>query len=148
MNPRNLIPWTQEKQLGIGDCTPQGIDNIRFVAAVARILARPKELKGPYEACIAIYGSKADAEQVVVSIVDMKRRLVIDHRTWLISEYGNEVSRSVEAAMTALTDDMMDYCERSRVGRIFLIDKPFPLQALEERCSHCGERRVAAPWQE
>jgi len=148
MNPRKLNPWTQENQLGIGDCAPQAIDNTRFMVNVARILARPKELKGPYEACIAIYGSKTDAEQVVVSIVDMQRRLVIDHRTWLISEYGDEVSRSVEAAMIALTDDMMNYCERSRVGRVFLIDKPFPLQALEKRCPHCGERRVRVPWQE
>ena len=148
MNRRKLNPWTQENQLGIGDCAPQAIDNTRFMANVARILARPRELKGPYEACIAIYGSKTDAEQVVVSIVDMQRRLVIDHRTWLISEYGDEVSRSVEAAMIALTDDMMNYCERSRVGRVFLIDKPFPLQALEKRCPHCGERRVKVPWQE
>jgi hypothetical protein len=69
------------------------IDNVRFIAGVARILALPKGLKGPYEACITTFGSEEHAEKVVVNIVDRKRRLVIDHRTWLISEYDDEESR-------------------------------------------------------
>jgi Zn finger protein HypA/HybF involved in hydrogenase expression len=122
------------------------IDNVRFIAGAARILAAPKELKSPYQACIATFGSEEHVEKVVVSIVDMTRRLVIDHRTWFISEYSDEASRSVEAAMDVLTDDVMNYCERSRVGKVSMIDKPFPLQELEEKCPHCGEEKVRVPW--
>jgi hypothetical protein len=118
------------------------------MAGAARILASAKELNGPYEACIATYGSKEDAERVVVSIVDMKRRLIVDHRTWLISEYGDEASRCIEAAVDVLTDEVMDYCKRGRAGKVFMIDKPFPLKELEEKCPYCGEEKVRVPWQD
>jgi hypothetical protein len=123
------------------------IANVRFIEAAARILALPKELKGPYEACIATFGSEELTEKVVVTVVDAKRRLVIDHSTWLTSEYSDEACKSVEAAIDVLTDDIMNYCERSRVGKVFMIDKPFPLQELEGKCPHCGEERVRVPWQ-
>jgi len=113
---------------------------------MCRILAAPTETKGPYQACITTYGSDEDPESVVVSIVDMKRRLVIDNRRWLVSEYGNEASKSVETAMNALTNDLKNYCERSRVGKVFVIDKPFPLRVLGKKCPHCGERVVRVPW--
>jgi len=83
-----------------------------------------------------------------VSIVDTKRRLIIDYRTWLISEYGDEPSASVAAGMDVLTDDMIDFCKRSRVGKVFMVDKPFPLKDLEERCPHCGEQKLRVPWQD
>ena len=114
---------------------------------MSKVLAAPERPKGPYQACIATYGSAEGAEKVVVSIVDMKRRLVIDNRTWDISEYDND-SNSVETVMGTLTHDMMDYCERSRAGRIFIIDVPFSLQALEEKCLLCRERIVRVPWQD
>lgn len=139
---------THEKQLGKDNHVPHAIDNIRFIAGVARILTPLKELNGPYEACIATYGKEERAEKVVVSIVDTKRHLIIDHRMWLISEYFHEWSGSIEAAMDGLTDDMTDYCERSRVGKVFMVDKPFPLKELEEGCPHCGEQKVRVPWQD
>jgi len=148
LGQRNLNPGLHGKQSNNVNHTLHAIDSARFIAGVTRILVPLKELSGPYGACIATYGSEEDTEKVVVSIVDMKRRLVIDHRTWLISEYGNEASRSVEAAVDALTDDMMSYCERSGVGNVFVIDKPFPLQVLGEKCPYCGEDRVKVPWED
>jgi len=139
-----MSPRTHEKQLNKDN---HAIDNVRFIAGVARILAPRTELKGPYEACIATYGGKERAEKVVVSIVDTKQRLIIDYRTWLISEYSDDPSGCVAAAMDVLTDDMIDFCKRSRVGKVFMVDKPFSLEELEERCPHCGEQRVRVPWQ-
>ena len=127
--------------------TLYAIDNALFIAAAARLVTSPK-LKGPYEACIASYGNEERPERVVVSIVDTKRHLVIDHRTWLISEYRDEASRGIEAAVDVLTDDLMDYCERSHVGKVFVIDKPFPLNELYEKCPNCGEDKVRVPWQD
>jgi len=105
-----------------------------------------RALKGPYEACVAAYGSEEHIEKVAVAVVDRERRLIIDHRTWLTDEYGDEASNSVEAAMDALADDIIDYCERSRVGKITVIDSPLPLTELEEKCPHCGGERVRVPW--
>ena len=121
------------------------IDNARFIVGAARLLASPK-LNGPYEACITRYGDQEQPETVVVSIVDIKRHLVIDHRTWFIAEYCDKVFRTIDCAMDALADDMMDYCERSRVGKVFMIDKQFPLREYEERCPSCGGERVRVPW--
>ena len=136
------------KQSSNGSRISYDIDNVHFIAGVARIFAPQKEMNGPYEACIAAYGSEQHVENVVVCIVDAKHRLIIDHRTWLISEYGEEASRSVQTVMDVLTDDMIDYCKRSRVGKIFMIDKPFPLKELKAKCPHCGEENVRVPWQE
>ena len=119
------------------------IDNVRFIAGAAKMLTPRKELKDPYEACIATFGSEEHTEKVVVSIVDTKRRLVIDHRVWLISEYDDEASGRT---VYVLTDDMMNYCERSRVGRVFIVDKPFPLHDVDEKYPHCDEERVRVPW--
>ena len=124
------------------------IDNVHFIAGIARIFAPQKEMNGPYQACIATYGREEHVETVVVCIVDAKHHLIIDHRTWLISEYGDEASRSVETAIDALTDDMIDYCKRGRVGKIFMVEKPFPLKELKAKCPHCGEENVRVPWQE
>jgi hypothetical protein len=115
------------------------------MAGTARLLSSPG-LKGPYEACIARYGDQEHAEKVVVSIVDTERRLVIDHKMWLISEYCDDASRTVEGAMESLTDDMTDYCERNGVGKVFIVDNPFPLIELEQKCPHCGGNRVRVPW--
>jgi hypothetical protein len=141
-------PHARRKQSSNGTHLLYNIDNTRFIAGAARILAPSKEVKGPYEACIATYGSAEHVEKVVVSIVNTKRRLIIDHRTCFVSEYGDEQSRSVEAAIDALTEDMIDYCERSRVGKVSMIDKPFPLKQLQEKCPHCGEEKVRVPWQD
>ena len=135
----------RQKQLGDGNDVPNAIDNDRFINGVARILALSRE-PNLYEACIATYGSEESVEKVAVSIVDTKHCLIIDHRTWVISEYGDEVSRSAEAAIDALTDDMIDYCNRGRVEKVFMVDKPFPLRELEERCPHCGKDKVRVPW--
>ena len=124
------------------------VDYAHLLAASARILDSAKELHGPYEACIATYGSEEQAERIVVTIVDMRRRLIVDHRSWFISEYADEASRCIEGAVDVLTDDVMDYCKRCRVGRVFMIDKPFPLKELEEKCPFCGEERVRVPWQD
>ena len=123
------------------------IDNVHFISGATRLLTSAN-LKGPYGACIATYGNEEHAEKVVVSIVDTKRHLVIDHRMWLISEYGDEASGCIEVAMDVLTDDMMDYCERSHVGKVFIIDKPFPLKKLRETCPLCGGEKVRVPWQD
>ena len=104
-------------------------------------------VKAPYEACIATYGSKKHIEKVIVTVVDRKRRLVIDHNAWSTSEYGEEASKSIEAAIDALTDDILDYCERSRVGTIIVINRPLSLAELSERCPHCGGEAVRVPWQ-
>jgi len=124
-----------------------GIDNARFIAAAARLVNSSK-LNGPYGACIATYGSGNTPQRVVVSIVDMKHHLVNDHRTWLISEYSDEAFRSIDAAVGALIDDIMDYCERSQVGRVFVIDELFPLNELQEKCPFCGKDKVRTPWQD
>ena len=124
-----------------------GIDNARFIAAAARLVTSAK-LNGLYGACIATYGKEESPQRVVVSVVDMKRHLVNDHRVWFISEYGDEVSNGIDAALAALMDDIMDYCERSHIGRVFVIDKPFPLDDLREKCPLCGKDRVRVPWQD
>ena len=122
------------------------VDNSHFVAGTARLVASAK-LHGSYGACITRYGNEEFAEKVV-SIVDMSRHLVVDHRMWLISEYGDEASRSVEVAMDMLTDDLMDYCERCQVGKVFIIDKLFPMKELGEKCPLCNAQTVRVPWQE
>jgi len=50
--------------------------------------------------------------------------------------------------MDMLTDEMIDYCERSRVGKVFVIDKSFPLKELEEKCPHYEGENVRVPWQD
>ena len=124
-----------------------GIDNAHFIAAAARLVTSAK-LNGPFGACIAAYGNEDAPQRVVVSIVDMKQHLVNDHRIWLISEYRDEMSRGIDAAVDALTSDIMDYCERSHVGRVFVIDKPFPLNEPQEKCPLCGNDKVRVPWQD
>ena len=124
-----------------------GIDNAHFIAAAARLVTSAK-LNGPFGACIATYGNEDTLQRVVVSIVEMKQHLVNDHRIWLTSEYRDEASRGIDAAVDALTDDIMDYCERSHVGRVFVIDKPFPLNELQEKCHLCGKDKVRVPWQD
>jgi len=138
----------RENQPSNGHHISYAIDYVRFLAGAARILDSAKELNGPYVACIAAYGSEEHAERVVVTIVDMKRRLIVDHRSWLISDYGDEASRCIEAAVGVLTDDVMDYCKRGRAGKVLMIDKPFPLEELEEKCPYCGEENVRVPWQD
>jgi len=141
-------PQAQEETSDKGNHFSHVVDSFRFIARVARILATHDELKGPYEACIATFGSEEDAEKVVVSIVDTKRRLIIDRRAWIVSEYDNEASSIDQEVMDALAGDMIDYCERSQVGRISLIDEPFPTQDLHEKCPHCGQDMVRVPWQD
>jgi hypothetical protein len=104
-------------------------------------------VKAPYEACVATYGSVKHIEKVIVTVVDKKRRLIIDHKAWSTSEYGEEASESIGAALDSLADDILDYCERSRVGTIIAIDRPLPLAELSERCPHCGGMAVRVPWQ-
>jgi hypothetical protein len=62
----------------------------------------------------------------------------------LVSEYGDE--EPVDAAMNELMDDMVNYCERSRVGKVFVIDKTFPMY--DEECRCCGEARMRVPWRD
>lgn len=112
------------------------------------VLQASRGLKGPYEACVATYGSEEHIEKVVVTIVDREHRLIIDHRMWVTDEYGEEASKSIEAAMDALTNDIADYCERNCVGKVTMIDKPLPLAELEEKCPHCGGKNVRVPWRD
>jgi len=137
-------PGLRGKESTVRHRTVHSINDVRFIAAAARILAPKKELNGPYVACVATYGEQGDMERVVVSIVDSRRRLVIDHKLWLISEYSDE--ESAEDIMDEVTNDMMDYCQRSRVGKVFVVDKPFPLRELEEKCPNCGEKKLRVPW--
>jgi hypothetical protein len=112
---------------------------------------KPKDresVEGPYDACVATYGSEDHIEKVVVAVVDRERRLIIDHRAWFTSDYGEEASKSIEAVMNALTDDIMDYCKRSRVGKITMIGSPLPLTELKAKCPHCGGEAVRVPWQD
>ena len=122
------------------------IDNVSFLAGAARFFASPKQPNGPYAACVAGVGSQERVEKVIASIVDSAHRLVIDHRTWLISEFSDEASESAETAIDALMGELTDYCKRSRVGKVFFIDTPFPRQEHEEKCPHCGAEKVRVPW--
>jgi len=138
----NKIPLPK----GSGDvnadlCT---VDNVHFLAGAARLVS--SMLNGPYVACVTRYGNEERAEKIIVTIADMNRHLVVDHKTWLISDYSDELSRSIEVAMDVLTDDMIDYCERCKVGKVFIIDKPFPVKELERKCQLCEAEMVRVPW--
>ena len=117
---------TQSSIDDLGLCV---VDGAHFLTGVARLIATVK-LIGPYEACITAYGSDHHAAKVVVTVVDRKRRFVLDHRMWLMSEYREEFSRCVESVLKALTVDMMEYCERSSVGKVFILHNMFPTKDL------------------
>jgi len=105
-----------------------------------------RAVKAPYEACVATYHSEEHIEKVIVTVVDRKRRFIVDHKAWSTCEYGEEASNSIEAALDALADDILDYCERSGVGTIIVINRPLPLTELSEKCPHCGGEAVRVPW--
>jgi len=86
-------------------------------------LCPPEVLSGPYEAVITFYGEEDYIKKVSVGVVDSKRRIVIDSKSWLTKDYDMPMNEAADALM----DDVFEYCKRSGVGKVISLDGPFPL---------------------
>ena len=83
------------------------------------------------------YGKNDIAIAVVVTIVNKKKKKLLNHKTFYVKDYNNT---------DEITDIIIRYAEKNNAEPLELSDKLVPVEELEKKCPKCGESIVRVPW--